>query len=240
MPICRICGGEIDFRNIGSQVIPIHRSGSCSGWRSSNSIETPRHYGEYFDQYRWGLFPSYINPNATCPVCGAAVYFYQSPYGGRVFFDELGPPWPKHPCTDCLSDMRHGTIITGGRLGEVQQPQQPNIQTGAPPTWFAEGWRPFVTEEAVMKSTALEVTGYSLEGVDRKRIKITCPFSTRRFFERVNDGPEIGFSMFMNPARMTGYFWEGLVMLRHRNESAVDIAVFAMNRNHQRLVISIE
>jgi hypothetical protein len=28
------------------------------------------------------------------------VFFYQSPYGGRVFFDSLGPPWPKHPCTD--------------------------------------------------------------------------------------------------------------------------------------------
>ena len=25
---------------------------------------------------------------------------YQSPNGGRVFFDDLGWPWPKHPCTD--------------------------------------------------------------------------------------------------------------------------------------------
>lgn len=43
---------------------------------------------------------SYCNPNATCPVCAAPVYFYQSPDGGRVFFDDLGPPWPKHPCTN--------------------------------------------------------------------------------------------------------------------------------------------
>jgi hypothetical protein len=42
----------------------------------------------------------YVNPNATCPVCGASVFFYQNEYGSRVFFDELGPPWPKHPCTD--------------------------------------------------------------------------------------------------------------------------------------------
>lgn len=47
-----------------------------------------------------GLYPSYVNPNAICPVCGEIVFFYQSPHGGRVFFDELGPPWPKHPCTD--------------------------------------------------------------------------------------------------------------------------------------------
>lgn len=43
---------------------------------------------------------SYVNPNARCPVCGDPVYFYKSENGGRVFFDELGPPWTKHPCTD--------------------------------------------------------------------------------------------------------------------------------------------
>lgn len=43
---------------------------------------------------------SYVDPNAICPVCGAEVFFYQSPHGGRVFFDHLEPPWPKHPCTD--------------------------------------------------------------------------------------------------------------------------------------------
>lgn len=42
----------------------------------------------------------YINPNAECPVCGAPVFFYQNEAGSRVFFDEIGPPWPKHPCTD--------------------------------------------------------------------------------------------------------------------------------------------
>ncbi|MCC6925118.1 YXWGXW repeat-containing protein [Novosphingobium sp.] len=39
-------------------------------------------------------------PNANCPVCGARVFFYQNDFGSRVFFDDLGPPWPKHPCTD--------------------------------------------------------------------------------------------------------------------------------------------
>ena len=42
---------------------------------------------------------SYTTPIA-CPICGDAVFLYQSEHGGRVFFDELGPPWPKHPCTD--------------------------------------------------------------------------------------------------------------------------------------------
>jgi hypothetical protein len=28
------------------------------------------------------------------------VFFYQNAAGSRVFFDDIGPPWPKHPCTD--------------------------------------------------------------------------------------------------------------------------------------------
>jgi len=42
----------------------------------------------------------FVNPNARCPVCGAAVFFYSNSYGSRVFFDDLGHPWPKHGCTD--------------------------------------------------------------------------------------------------------------------------------------------
>lgn len=50
-------------------------------------------------------------PNATCPVCGAPVYFYANEYGSRVFFDELGPPWPKHPCTDRLASRGRGGYV---------------------------------------------------------------------------------------------------------------------------------
>lgn len=42
----------------------------------------------------------YIDPNARCPVCSGPVYFYANQFGSRVYFDHLGPPWPKHPCTD--------------------------------------------------------------------------------------------------------------------------------------------
>lgn len=51
-----------------------------------------------------GLYSSrsscYVQPNATCPVCGQLVFYYQNSNGSRVFFDELGWPWPKHGCTD--------------------------------------------------------------------------------------------------------------------------------------------
>ncbi|WP_339747728.1 hypothetical protein [uncultured Rubinisphaera sp.] len=42
----------------------------------------------------------FVKPNAKCPVCGENVFYYQNEHGSRVFFDELGPPWPKHPCMD--------------------------------------------------------------------------------------------------------------------------------------------
>ena len=47
----------------------------------------------------YGTYESFTIPNARCPVCGDQVFFYRSPTGGSVFFDGLGPPWPKHPCT---------------------------------------------------------------------------------------------------------------------------------------------
>ncbi|MFI7604672.1 hypothetical protein ACIBTV_06065 [Micromonospora sp. NPDC049366] len=63
----------------------------------------PRSFSE-----RW------LRPNARCPVCGASVFYYSNEHGSRVFFDEVGPPWPKHPCTD-NSAYRERSPISPGR-----------------------------------------------------------------------------------------------------------------------------
>src|SRR6185436_1907844 len=90
-------------------------------------------------------YPSYVNPNARCPVCGADVYFYQSPYGGRVFFDELGPPWPKHPCTDSSILRQHFSTAEGRAriLNPTNETRQARFETTAPlrtlPQWAAKG-----------------------------------------------------------------------------------------------------
>jgi hypothetical protein len=42
-------------------------------------------------------------PNSKCPRCGSPVWFYRNPNGGCAYFDELGKPWPKHPCMDTTS-----------------------------------------------------------------------------------------------------------------------------------------
>lgn len=72
---------------------------------------------------------SFTCPNACCPVCGALVFFYKSPDGGRVFFDELGPPWPKHPCTNSTSIPAKLSVA---RLSLHEDRS----------AWEDQGWRP--------------------------------------------------------------------------------------------------
>lgn len=63
------------------------------------------------------LVRSFITPNASCPICGDRVWFYASPHGGRVYFDEIGWPWPKHPCLDQGSGRGERDASPSNRLG---------------------------------------------------------------------------------------------------------------------------
>jgi len=92
MASCYHCGGEIEFRWVDGALPPIHVNG---GWCSGSSGREPAYARSSFEKVQ-----SYLDPNAHCPVCGASVFFYRSPHNGRVFFDDVDWPWPKHPCTD--------------------------------------------------------------------------------------------------------------------------------------------
>lgn len=88
---CNVCGERIVFRYLDGRPTPIHINGNrCRGYREANSASSSPFRSP----------KSYVIPNASCPVCGETVFFYQSPNGGRVFFDDLRWPWPKHACTD--------------------------------------------------------------------------------------------------------------------------------------------
>jgi hypothetical protein len=41
-----------------------------------------------------------------CPICGAEIFFHTNGNGDVVFFDELGWPWPKHPCLSSDDTIR--------------------------------------------------------------------------------------------------------------------------------------
>lgn len=76
---------------------------------------------------------SYVNPNAHCPECDAPVFFYRSPYNGRVFFDKLGWPWPKHPCTDNGQEPRRTTLAAS------------SSSVAPHPPWRLQGWEPLLS-----------------------------------------------------------------------------------------------
>lgn len=120
-----------------------------------------------------GAYDSYVNPNAHCPVCGESVIFYQSPYGGRVFFDHpLGSPWPKHPCTDNSTSRtsskkgRQRSISSSLARVTRQRIEQQYADGAIPQTERGgelSGWKPFVClyQKTIDQSTT-EVWGQVL------------------------------------------------------------------------------
>lgn len=127
-----------------------HSSNCNCGWGGDTGGNGPG--GSYralqvVDGYTWRhdrkpTHDSFTIPNASCPVCGASVYFYQSPYGGRVFFDELGPPWPKHPCTD-----RGPAAVGSAPAHDYVFGPATTRQSKSSPLVARDAWRPLLPEE---------------------------------------------------------------------------------------------
>ncbi len=120
MGTCYDCGGEIIFRTNDGVRKPIHLSGGCYPSSSFTRIT------------------SFVDPNARCPVCGDQVFFYRSPFDGSVFFDELGPPWPKHPCTD--NTVEHSPLA----LPKASDTEIVRLRA----EWQRSGWKPFRCRKA--------------------------------------------------------------------------------------------
>lgn len=94
---------------------------------------------------------SFLIPNASCPVCGVSVFFYQSSNGGRVFFDELGPPWPKHRCTDSRS--------IPGRVSRKAVEEIKKVPAGRY-KWQIDGWSPlFISSVSRIDNCYLRIKG---------------------------------------------------------------------------------
>ena len=113
-----------------------HPPGCTCGWGGEGHLGGGGGLGSPVPDYRvavshFSSASSFTNPNARCPVCGASVFFYKSPYGGRVFFDELGPPWPKHPCTD--NQTNYSTVFSTSSAIPTKTYQ-----------WQTDGWKPLI------------------------------------------------------------------------------------------------
>lgn len=97
-------------------------------------------------KYYWQVSDSYTNPNATCPTCRAKVFYYKSPFGGKVYFDYMGPPWPKHPCMDQHHSPNRMKFLTE-QVQLTNKLNTPNYQV-------EDGWRP-VYCAGIINSTEL-------------------------------------------------------------------------------------
>ena len=88
--------------------------------------------GSFFYEFI-GEYEGYVNPNALCPVCREQIYFVSFSNGGRAFFDELGPPWPKHPCTDRSSSP------PPSYFPDYRYSDEDDLSHIA---WYLDGWKP--------------------------------------------------------------------------------------------------
>lgn len=113
-----------------------HRPGCSCGWGGV-------FHGLGLGGRYWSRTDSYNNPNARCPRCSALVYFYKSPDGGSVYFDDLGPPWPKHPCMDA---------------GNESPPTRRPRQNFATPLWAVNGWHPLQCESVECLKDSPDIT----------------------------------------------------------------------------------
>lgn len=83
---------------------------------------------------RWTNGIAHINGSVTylttCPQCKKPVFFYRNEAGSRVFFDQLGKPWPKHGCVHGIRKMGFMPITLAT---PVDRTQLQEMNGGEPP-----------------------------------------------------------------------------------------------------------
>jgi hypothetical protein len=94
MDVCNKCGDEVTIRtNDGGKRVPYHFYGKCIPFG-----RVIRFKGEAF-----------CRPT-KCTSCGNQVFFVRH-NGGSVWFDDLGWPWPKHPCYAATATKYDGSRV---------------------------------------------------------------------------------------------------------------------------------
>lgn len=128
-----------------------------------------------------GRRANFTIPNAACPVCGARVFFYQNEHGSRVFFDSLGPPWPKHPCTD-QEQLRLPRTAASPQQPRSQGPTdaarelletilRDRAEQGAP--ILDDGWAPFLVVRRSDRDGTSFFTARPLSDAGAKRLRFS-------------------------------------------------------------------
>jgi len=108
------------------------------------------------------------------------VFFYQSPHGSRVFFDDLGPPWPKHPCTDNSLNFAHGPANTSptsapSTYRHATSARNDGAHSPSVYAWQSHGWSPFLTKPVLHSANWVRLNG--VVATTGKRLVLYAPSS---------------------------------------------------------------
>jgi hypothetical protein len=105
-----------------------HSLGCTCGWGGEGHLGGGG-YGGYgwVASSTWGGGTSLDSPNAHCPRCQDPVYFVRPLNGGALWLDEMGPPWPKHPCMDDAAER--------GRFPEPLDYPRLRVPSTPPAAW---------------------------------------------------------------------------------------------------------
>jgi hypothetical protein len=151
------------------------------------------HSGNRYRPRQWG--PHTIKwytsgPKAKCPDCGASVYFFK---GGGTYFDCLGPPWKKHPCTSVPKEY--------SPFNKRGQPKLRNRLS----TYERDGWIPFAIRRIEQLATGTIVHGVAFEDPVTRYLGFLPAFEPDParpiFFRKVPDiSGRIEFNCFQNGA----------------------------------------
>jgi hypothetical protein len=167
----------------------------------------------------------FVAPNATCPVCKASVYFYANSNGSRVFFDELGPPWPKHPCTDrpnvAARVAVHGARPERRKIGLIKEivghawvldrKRTPSLDRTESPN--LDGWRLLLITEVKARGGKVQLSAEFVETIHQHRITLLadqgCHFYVGQFASLRRDVLSF-FDEIAGERRDVGVTYEGM------------------------------
>ncbi|MGI1944772.1 hypothetical protein [Shewanella glacialipiscicola] len=137
---------DVIFRYINGVLRPIIVSKVMAGQAASGQMSRRRQVPKQaLSQDHYRTAQAFTVPNATCQVCGAKVFYYEHPNGARVLFDELGPPWPKHPCYEAGQVSKSATD-----LKRQDRNKQKTVRGKHSSNWQKLGWLPLVYEKEVL------------------------------------------------------------------------------------------
>lgn len=189
------------FRTIDGRIVPI-KNGKQTDAVKAKVVKPKRPKGFVSNRTHYGTSKAFTIPNATCPKCGASVYYYEHPNGARVFFDSLGPPWPKHPCTTTMTipQSKNNKEQTSGNAGwkpllirdiaSSDTHEGYTVQADAMGTsdTFEVDIKPALMKQKKFKRKGIEsllLYGRPV-GENKAEIAITCGLSDWIMFGRVN------------------------------------------------------